>query len=501
MLLDKFLETTLQNLGAPACIFEGKVMSRAQFLNMVCQFALALHERGVQPGETVGVSLHHAPVHLALILALARLGAISLPVHPRSPPRNKLRLMKQFGARRVVTVPPPANAPERTSQSPEVEVIRINELKPKAAPTQGGARMDLRGMLDYWPTPDTLGRIGLTSGTTGFPNAVCYTHAYWLHRILNTVEHCDESTRLMPGNLHLTMGNISAFAALLAGGVVVFHKQRQIESYISSIQLYAVTHAMTSPATIKDLAAALPLEGNAFPSIRYLRIVGGGLSENLVTLAKRHLTPNIWLPYGISEVGAISMADPALLDSNPDYAGRPKPGVQVEVVSPEGKVLGPGEIGELRVRVPEMPAEYYMNPERTAEKFRDGWFYTNDIGTVTSDGLVRLEGRSDDRINLGGLKLYPERVEAVLNSHPDVRDSGVFTVSDKDGNKVLVAAVVLKQADQPVSDMVEFCKERKLGGMTPRRFFIVKELPRNEAGKLMRAALPELLRRRDESVH
>jgi acyl-coenzyme A synthetase/AMP-(fatty) acid ligase len=497
MLLDKYLETTSGNLGAPACIFDGKVMSRAQFLNMVCQFALALHERGIRPGETVGVSLTHSPAHLALILALARLGAISLPVHPRSPPRSKMRLMKQFGARRVVTVPPPANAPENRTPSPDIEVIRINELKPA---TETG-QPDLRGMLDYWPSPDTLGRIGLTSGTTGFPNAVCYTHAYWLQRIVNTIEHCDETTRLMPGNLHLTMGNISAFAALFAGGAVVFHKQRQLESFISSIQLHAVTHAMTSPATIKDLAAALPFEGNAFPSIRYLRIVGGGLSEHLVKLAKRHITPNVWLPYGISEVGAISMADPALLDSHPDCAGRPKPGVQIEVVSPEGTVLGTGETGELRVRVPGMPTEYYMNPERTAEKFRDGWFYTNDIGMLTSDGLVRLEGRSDDRINLGGLKLYPERVESVLNSHPAVRDSAIFTVPDKDGNKVLVAAVVLKQDGQPVNDMVEFCKERKLGGMTPRRFFIVKELPRNEAGKLMRAALPELLRKRNEPVH
>jgi acyl-coenzyme A synthetase/AMP-(fatty) acid ligase len=257
---------------------------------------------------------------------------------------------------------------------------------------------------------------------------------------------------------------------------------------------------MTSPATIKDLAAALPFDGNAFPSLRYLRIVGGGLSEHLVKLAKRRITPNIWLPYGISEIGAISMADPALLDAHPDCAGRPKPGVEVEVVDPEGKLLGPGETGELRVRVPGMPSAYYMNPERTAEKYRDSWFYTNDIGMLTPEGLIRLEGRSDDRINLGGLKLYPERVETVLNAHPDVRDSAVFTIPDKDGNKVLVAAVVLNREGKPDNSLIEHCRERKLGGMTPRRFFVVKELPRNESGKLVRSALPEMLRKRNEPV-
>ena len=496
-LIDKYLEAVSGNLGAPACIFDGKVMSHAQLHHMVCRFALALHERGIQPGETVGLSLAHSPAHLAAILAIARLGAISLPVHPRTPPRNKIRLLKQFGARRVVTMPVSPAAAEGKEPPPGIELIGLDQLIPARVTTED----NLRGMLDYWPTPETLGRIGLTSGTTGFPNAVCYTHAYWLHRIASTVEHCDASTRLIPGNLHLTMGNISAFAALFAGGVVVFHKQRQLDSFISSIQLHAVTHAMMSPATIKDLADTLPFDGNAFPSIRYMRIVGGGLSDHLVKLAKRRITPNIWLPYGISETGAIAMADPALLDAHPDCAGRPKPGVQVEVISPEGKVLGPGETGELRVRVPGMPTEYHMNPERTSEKYRDGWFYTSDIGMVTPEGLIRLEGRSDDRINLGGLKLYPERVEAVLNAHPDVRDSAVFAVPDKDGEKVLVAAVVLSRDGKPDNSLIEYCRERKLGGMTPRRFFVVKELPRNEAGKLMRSTLPELLRKKNEPLH
>jgi acyl-CoA synthetase (AMP-forming)/AMP-acid ligase II len=194
------------------------------------------------------------------------------------------------------------------------------------------------------------------------------------------------------------------------------------------------------------------------------------------------------------------MADPALLDAHPDCAGRPKLGVEVEVVNPEGEVLAPGETGELRVKVPGMPTEYYMNPERTAEKFRDGWFYTNDIGMLTPEGLIRLEGRSDDRINLGGLKLYPERVENVLNTHPDIRDSAVFTVPDKDGNKALVAAVVLNHEGKPKSSLLEYCREHKLGGMTPKRFFIVKELPRNDAGKLIRSALPELLRKRNDPM-
>ena len=495
-LIDKFLSVVQSNPAAPACIYEGRAMSRAQLHQMVCHFARALHARGVGEGETVGVSLNHSPAHLALIVALARLGAISLPVHPRTAPAGKLRLMRQFGARRVITIKAPQAAGEATPAPAGIEVIGLDELKPQGE----GKGLDL-SFTEYWPQASTPGRIGLTSGTTGQPNAICYSHAYWLHRIATTVEHCDASTRLMPGNLHLTMGNISAFAALFGGGVVVFHKLHDQASFMESINLYAVTHAMAAPASIKELAARVAFEGNAFPSLKYLRIVGGGLSGHLVTLARSRLTPELYLPYGISEVGAISMATPELLASHPDHAGRPKPGVRIEAVDEDGHVLPIGQTGELRVQVPGMPQAYYLNPKRTAEKFRDGWFYTSDMGCITVEGLVKIEGRSDDRINLGGVKLYPEQVESVLNAHPELKESAVFAIPDKDGNKVLVAAVVVAHEGALAHKLVDYCRERKLGQLMPKQFFLVKELPRNPTGKILRFELPALLRKAHEKEH
>jgi acyl-coenzyme A synthetase/AMP-(fatty) acid ligase len=489
-LIDKFLSVMQVSPAAPACIYQGRVMNRAQLHQMVCHFAQALHECGVSEGETVGVSLNHSPAHLAVIVALARLGAISLPLHPSTPPAGKLRLMKQFGSKRAITMKPEQAATGSLQAPAGIDVIGLDELNPKGEVKP----LDL-SFSEYWPQAATLGRIGLTSGTTGQPNAICYSHEYWLHRIATTVENCDESTRLMPGNLHLTMGNIGAFAALFGGGVVVFHKQHDLASFMDSINLHAVTHAMMAPAMIKDVAARIAFEGDAFPSLKYLRIVGGGLSEHLVQLVQSRITPAVYLPYGISEVGAISMATPELLRSHPDHAGQLKPGVLVEAIDDAGQVLPAGEVGELRVQVPGMPQAYYMNPERTAQKFRAGWFYTSDMGCVTRDGLVKIEGRNDDRINLGGVKLYPERVEAVLNAHPEVKEAAVFAMPDKEGNKVLVAAVVASHEGALKHKLTDYCRERALGQLTPKQFFLVKELPRNPTGKIIRADLPALIRK------
>lgn len=492
-LIDQFLVFNNQDLAAPSCIYDGKVITRGAFLRAVCDFAEALHARGVQPGDVVGLSLGQHPGHLAMILALARLGAVSLPIHTNMAPRAKLALLRRMHATRVIVQ---AKQPEASTDSAKsgpdgIEVIALGSLKPSQETGRPAHGMDLRGMLPYWPELSTSGRIGLTSGTTGQASAVCYDHAYWVHRIATTIEHCDSSTRLMAGNLHLTMGNISAFAALFAGGVVVFHKQHDQQSYIDTVNLYGVTHAMMAPAVIKKMAARLP-RGVAFPSLRYLRIVGGGLSEHLVTLATSRLTPNVYLPYGISEVGAISMATPADLKMYPDLAGQPKPGVFVEAVDANDKVLPFGEVGELRVKLPMMLPGYHLNEEKTKERFKNGWFYTSDMGTVTSEGYVRIDGRQDDRINLGGSKFYPDRVERLLDGHPGVSEVAVFATKLK-GESTLVAAVVWK--DQPdVNGLLSHGKENKIpAGMLPKVVLSVPELTRNDAGKVVRSQLAALL--------
>jgi len=493
-LIDKFLEKNATDLAAPACIHDGKVVSRGAFLRAVCDFTATLHQRGVQPGDVVGLSLGQHPGHLAMILALARLGAVSVPVHPRSPMRAKLGLLRRMGATRVIVQSlPKATEGQEAVPTPAIdglEVIALPELQPKDAETRTGHKLDLRGMLEYWPPADAPARISLTSGTTGAPSAVCYDHTYWLNRIATTVEFCDASTRLMAGNLHLTMGNISAFAALFAGGVVVLHKHHDLAAYIQTVNLCAVTHAMMAPATIKRMAARLPA-GVAFPSIRYLRIVGGGLSEQLVALAMGRLTPNVYLPYGISEVGAISMASPEDLKLHPDFAGKPKKGVKVQVVDDKDKVLPAGEAGEIRVKLPVMLPGYHQDEEKTKAKFKNGWFYTSDIGALTTDGFVRIDGRKDDRINLGGNKFYPERVERVLDNHPGVQEVAVFSAPMK-GETALVAAVVWT-SEPALQSLLAYAKEKGLPpGMTPKGVMSVAELPRNDAGKVVRSQLKAL---------
>ncbi|MFW9616584.1 class I adenylate-forming enzyme family protein [Aquabacterium sp.] len=479
-LIDQFLGVVQRHPAAPALIHQGQVMTRGQFLKLVVATSRHLHEQGVAPGEVMGMSLDHSPLHLAAMLAVARLGAVSLPVHPATPPAGQQRLMAKFGASRLICMPD-AQVP------PGVPAVVLDAavLKPLES-------ADLR-FIPYWPAPETPARIGLTSGTTGMPGGILYTHAYWGHRIATTVDNCDAQTRLMPSNLHLTLGNLSAFAALLSGGMVVFNRLHDIRSYFQTVQLYGVTHALMAPALIAEMATLNTEPGPAFPSMRHLRMVGGALTRQQIAIAKTRLSPNISLPYGLSEVGAVSIASPDLLTSHPEFAGRCKPGVLVQALGPNGEVLAVGQTGELRVKVPGMPQSYYRDEVRTADRFVDGWFMTRDIGMVTSDGLVRIEGRADDRLNIGGQKLHPEQIESVLQQHPEVKEVAVFVADNALGNKVLMAAIVLNHSGAVQRKFTDYCRDMRMGRQAPQRFLLVPQLPRNPAGKLIRTALPELL--------
>ena len=478
-LVDKFLQAVSANPAAPACIFNDQVISREMLHQLACKVAAFLHERGIEQGEVVGVSMDHSPLHLATLIALARLGAISLPVHPSSALPVQTRLLERFGAKKLLCIKAPAIRSDFV-------IISLGELS-----VDENSRLNM-GFIEYWPDKNTPARLGLTSGTTGAAGAILYTHEYWLLRINHYVEECDDQSRMMSSDLHLTMGSLSALGVLFAGGLVVFHKLNDFQSFVKSINLYAVTHMFMPPAMIKNLTAQLPYDGVAFPTVRDLKIIGSGLSEHLFELATRKITPHVSLPYGTSETGRISLATPAVLASHPGYTGYVDPGVEVQAVDAAGDVLPFGTLGELRTRAPGMPQSYYMNEERTALRFKEGWFMTGDTGYVTQEGLVKIEGRMDDRINLDGFKFYPERIESVLGAHPELKECAVFEIAGPDQKKILVAAVVPKHPPPFELKLSDYCQQKKLGNMTPRRFILVRELPRNPTGKLIRSMLPDL---------
>jgi acyl-coenzyme A synthetase/AMP-(fatty) acid ligase len=267
----------------------------------------------------------------------------------------------------------------------------------------------------------------------------------------------------------------------------VFPGDYETPSYLTTLQAQAVTHAGLPPAHLALLIAALREDRIAFPALRHLRLMGGTPSPALVEITRRRFSTEIHLPYAIGEIGVVSMATPDIVASVPGCSGRIAPGARVELRDESGAPCAAGSTGDLRVAIEGMPTGYFGPDADAPGRFRDGWFQTGDRARLTPEGLLFIEGRSDDLLNVGGRKAAPAYIERTLEEHPGVREAAVFAVGEGLGGTQLAAAIVV--ADSLDWAALHRYARARLGVLAPLRYYEARTLPRNDMGKLERTAL------------
>ena len=186
------------------------------------------------------------------------------------------------------------------------------------------------------------------------------------------------------------------------------------------------------------------------------------------------------------------MADGAWLDAHPGAAGRPVPGVWIDIVDDAGQPVAAEESGEIRVFSDRQSEGYLGDPEATAAAFRDDGFYSGDLGRMTVDGILVVEGRLDDRMDLGGVKFLPEALEEVAMSYPGVHDAAAYSTPDEQGINVCWLAVAAAD-DFDREGLVSRISDcgRDLPAV---RIAWTANIPRNAMGKVERRRL------RDETI-
>ncbi len=169
--------------------------------------------------------------------------------------------------------------------------------------------------------------------------------------------------------------------------------------------------------------------------------------------------------------------------------GTPYPGVEARIVDDAGNDVTAGETGELIVRTPAVMHGYLDNPTATANALRDGWLWTGDMARQDAAGNYYLEGRRSLRINVSGVKVVPEEVEAVLLQHPGIREVAVLGMPDATRGEVVRAVIVPHGEPPTASELRRFCRAQLAAVKVPRRFEFRTELPRSPAGKILRRLL------------
>ena len=457
----------------PAIITPDRVITYHQMKTAVGVIAAHLKQQGVKPGEVVGVTMAQNAAHVMTILAIAQIGAVSVPIHAAIPPNRRQLAARRFGASCIVS----GRDDFRLQGLPFISIASLDFSGSFLAPEQS-----------FHPTTeDSPFRIVPSSGTSGDPKGVMVTHDAIRLRVSRLAPKAETHPRFLPLDLNFIGGLGLMMQSLMTCGSLVLPKSMSVDAILHAITTYGVTHIWLSPAQVRELADCFAEEGCHCPTLLDLRVVGGPLSPQLLDLARRTLTPNVNAAYGSTESAWVAEASGELLGRHPHTVGRVCAWVEVDVVDDADRLLPAGSVGQLRIRSGDQATGYYLDEARTRKHFRDGWYYPGDLGRFDDEGLLYIEGRADDQLNVGGFKVNPDDIDATLAAHPAVIEAGTFVLTLAEGSELIAAAVVLRSGGQ-IAD-VRAHAIAQLGPIAPQRYFIASALPRTITGKLQRIEL------------
>jgi acyl-coenzyme A synthetase/AMP-(fatty) acid ligase len=419
--------------------------------------------------------MEQTPLHLVTLLAIARIGAIAVPLHTALAPERRILAARRFNAMTVVS--------------------GRDDMRLEGLPFVQLSAVDLGRRVPLLPATKTQADdpcwISLSSGTTGDPKGVLRTHGYMLDRVAKSTDIRDSNSRLLPLDLNFAVGFGQAMRMLVIGGAVVLSPHRSPANLAYMVRSHAVTHWLLSPAMAEDILALLEDDDIHFPSVTSLRMLGGAPSPRLLDALLRKFTPHVYADYGTSEVGPVAVASAEMMQRAADCAGHVVPWATVEIVDEEDRLLPAGRSGRLRMKVEQMFDRYHLDEPLTDQRFRDGWYYPHDRARLDADGLLYIEGREDHVFNVSGNKVAFRDVESVLETHPAVREAAAFVLPQAAGRDLLAVAVVAVTSAGARADELLTWAVQKLGPIAPEKLFFVDEFPRTVTGKVLRDRLSE----------
>ena len=521
-----------EHAAREAVVFGEERLDYLELREKTNQLAKALLHYGVQVGDRVAIWMTNRPEWMYSEFAIAKVGAVIVPMYTRlglveaeyllkQSDCNVLIMMDRFLKHRFVDMLYEMCPEIRTSSSSrELRTAKLPSLRRVICLSPEGTRY--QGTIDFSEAlktgresgsdreladrqagvdPDLVVNIPFTSGTTGFPKGVMTTHAQYLCAI----QRMGENWRITPadrflgvGPLCFNLGNMAgALISVMYGACIVLVEWFDPGEALRLIQKERCS-VLSGFATIFIMLLEHPdLEKYDTGSLRTGVFALPNISdpEGLLKRVQDRLHfPEITASYGMTEnSGSVSVTRVGdSLEKIAHTVGKPLPGVAVKVIDPAtGEDLPTGEEGELCTKGYLVMKGYFKMPEETAKKFTaDGWFRTGDLAAIDADGYIRIRGRMVDMIKSGGISVYPGEIELFLSRYPGVKDVQVVGVPDDRRGEGPVAFI---QPDPGVSlapeEILSFCRGKIADYKIPRHVFSVTEYPLSSIGKIQKYKL------------
>ena len=475
------------------------------------RLANALRRLGIDGDQRVGTFMWNNEEHLELYLAVPSMGAVLHTINIRLFPQQMIYVINH-AEDRVIVVDNSLAAPfgKLLAHLPTVRHVIVNGPVPDdvRAALAGPDRQvhDYRALLDAeepdfsWPELDenTAAAMCYTSGTTGNPKGVVYSHrSNYLHSMQLAmtsalgIRQGDRLLAVVP-MFHANAWGMPYSALLTGASLIQPDRFLQAEPLARMIEQEKVTSGGAVPTIWGDVLRYLDEHPEADTSTVRDVIVGGAACPPVMMRAfqeRRDITVlHAWGMTEMSPLGTIAVP-PADTTGEQRWRYRETQGrlacpVEARLIGPDGEeVPWDGEsVGELEVRGPWITGSYYRDDD--PEKFDDGWLRTGDVGQLTPDGFLRLTDRAKDVIKSGGEWISSVELENHLMAHPKVKEASVIGVPDeKWGERPLATVVVMDGAELGVEELVAFLTGRVAKWQLPDRWAFISEVPKTSVGK------------------
>jgi crotonobetaine/carnitine-CoA ligase len=487
----------------PFLLYEGRTWSYADFQAGVLNAAQTLVGRGMRKGDRIAVIATNSDSYLLLLFAVARIGAILVPVNPELN-AAEARYILEHAAVNAVACVSSAIAMVRAaceSLAPQPWVVLL-EGESECLPTFAEwARSSTVCELPEDASPDDTCLILYTSGTTGYPKGVMHSQRNFVLAGEGFVErmHLQPEDRLfvvLP-LFHINALFYSLGGALAAGASLLLAPRFSASGFWST--------AAHGGATELNIIAAV---GNILtrrardefvPGHQLRKIYGAGMSpETLEVFPREFGVPVLIEGYGLTEVPGVSN-NPFPGPHRAGSIGRPSRHPdgsrlfsEMRVIGEDGNQLPPGEIGELAVRSPIVMQGYYRDAEATAKAFRDGWFLTGDLGYRDADDYYYFVARKKDIIRRRGENISGAEIDRVVAAHPQILEAAAIAVPSELGEDEILLAVV-SRTTEPLSpaEIVDWCARHLSPMKQPTYFLQVDSLPHTPTHRVAKFKLKE----------
>jgi O-succinylbenzoic acid--CoA ligase len=455
---------------ALALVIGERTYTYFELMSLVDDLCGRLDAVGVKKGDKVAALLPNGLDYVCLIHALAKIGAVFVPLNTRLTDEEIQWQIERADCKFLVCIDELPAVP--------VQPIMLDELA-RIAPTDfSSVDIDLAAVQS----------VVFTSGTTGKPKGAQITFGNLYYSALASAERLGAlpDDRWLCSLPFYHVGGLSIiFRSAIYGSSIVLPEATSTEGIIRAMHESQATIVSLVPTQLYRM-----LEAGFEPpsSLRLILLGGAAASPELVQRCIERDLP-ISLTYGLTEAASqVATATPEQVRAKPGSVGKPLAGTGVRIVDYEGYDVPPGVHGEIVVSGDTVMRGYLGQPET------NGTFRTGDVGYLDTDGDLWLVQRRSDLIVCGGENVYPAEVEAVLRQHPAVEDVCVVGISDPEWGQRVAAMVALREGGSLTeTDLIAFSRERLAGYKEPRKIVFVDELPQTASGKVQRRVVQEKL--------